>query len=237
VKVKKEASKAMSAKGKIGIGVGAILLAVVVGYAIPNPGKNALRREQLAMNDVISWRIITQVSKNGRPKISRSYAAQCPDKEHILENAEEDFAEYIRIGDDVFYRKNSDQWVRGTPGAELFVPLPTPRPCLSNPGEPSSAPPGGAQEMRLALENDIKDGNIEKGEKKQYRGSPCQEWSVTRLQGDRLGSYISCLSETNNLPLYTRDAGEDFHMYYDWGPSVTIEAPDLTPPGKAPTAP
>jgi len=221
----------------IGIGVGAVLLVVVVVYAIPNPGKNVLRREQLAMKDVTSWRIITYVSKNGRPKISRSYAAQCPDKEHILENAEMDFAEYIRIGDDVFYRKNSYEWVRGTPGADLLLPLPTPRPCLSNPGEPSSRPPGGAEEMRLALENDIKDGHIEKGEKKEYHGSPCQEWSVARFQGDRLASYISCFSETNNLPLYTRNASEDFYMYYEWGPSVTIEAPDLTPPGKAPTAP
>ena len=227
----------MDAKAKIGIAVGVVLGAVVVGYAIPNSGKNALRREQLAMNGVTSWRIITQVSKNGRPKISRSYAAQCPDKEHILENAEMDFAEYIRIGDDVFYRKNSYEWVRGTPGADLFVRLPMPRPCLSNPGEPSSRPRGGAEEMRLALENDIKDGHIEKGEKKQDHGSTCQEWSVTRFQNDRLASYITCLSETNNLPVYTRDAGEDFHMYYEWGPSVVIEAPDLTPPGKAPTAP
>jgi hypothetical protein len=227
----------MSAKTKIGIAVGAVLFIVVLCFAIPNPGKKALRREQLAMNEVTSWRILTQVSKNGRPRISRSYAAQCPDKEHILENAEEDFSEYIRIGDDVFYRKNSYQWVQGTPGPDLFVPLPTPRPCLSNPGEPSSRPPGGAEEMRLALENDIKDGNIEKGEKKQYRGSPCQEWTVNRFAGDRLANYITCLSEANNLPLYTRDANEDFHMYFEWGPAVTVEPPDLTPPGKAPTAP
>lgn len=89
---------------------------------------------------------VTQVSKNGRLKIDRSYAAQCPDKEHILENAEGDFSEYIRIGDDVFYRKNSSQWIQGTPGP-------------------------------------------------------------------------------------------DFYMYYEWDPAVTIEPPDRTPPGKAPTAP
>jgi hypothetical protein len=221
----------------IGIAAGVVLFAVVVVYAIPNPGKNALRREQLALNEVTSWRIVTQISQNGRPKIGRSYAAQCPNKEHVLENAELDFAEYIRVGNDVFYRKNTYQWVQGTPGADLFVPLPTPRPCLSNPGEPSSRPPGGVEEMRLALENDIENGHIEKGAKKQFQGSWCQEWSITRFQGNKLTNYITCLSETTNLPLYTRNAGEDFYMYYEWNPSVVIEAPDLTPPGKEPTAP
>jgi hypothetical protein len=91
--------------------------------------------------------------------------------------------------------------------------------------------------MRLALENDLKDGHIEKGEKKQYRGNPCQEWTVSRFQGDRLASYITCLTEASNLPLYTRSDNEDFYMYYEWNPAVTIEPPDLTPPGKAPTAP
>jgi hypothetical protein len=226
----------MSTKAKIGIAVG-VLFIVMLFFAVPNPGKKALRSEQLAMNDLTSWRILTQVSKNGRPRISRSHAAQCPDKEHILENAEEDFSEYIRIGDEVFYRKNSYQWIQGTPGPDLFAPLPTPRPCLSNPGEPSSRPPGGAEEMRIALESDIKDGRIEKGEKKQYQGKPCQEWMVSRFAGDRLANYISCLNEANNLPMYTRDVSEDFHMYYEWNPAVTVEPPDLTPPGKAPTAP
>jgi hypothetical protein len=228
----------MGGKGVIGIAVGFILLIVVLYLAVPNPGKKALQREQLAMNDVTSWRIVTQISKNGRPKVGRTYAAQCPNKEHVLEEAEGDFSEYIRIGDDEYYRKNSYQWIKGAPGPDLFLPLPTPRPCLSNPGEPSSRPPGGAEQMRLALETDMKDGHIEKGEKKEYKGSPCQEWSVTRFSGDKLGSYVACLSESDNLPLYTRNpATDDFRMYYEWNPSVTIEEPDLTPPGKQPTLP
>lgn len=227
----------MSSKGVIGIGVGVLLVIVVVYLAIPNPGKKALQGEQLAMNDVTSWRIAIQISQNGRPKIGRSYAAKCPDQEHVLEDAEEGFSEYIRIGDDEYYRKNSYQWIKGAPGPDLFLPLPTPRPCLSNPGEPSSRAPGGAEAMRLALETDIKEGRIEKGEKRAYNGKPCQEWNVTRFAGDRLASYITCLGEEDHLPLYTRNASEDFHMYFDWRASVTIDPPDLTPPGKMPAAP
>jgi len=227
----------MSSKGFIGIGVGVVLFIVVIYFAVPNPGKKALQREQMALEDVTSWRIAIQVSKNGRPAIGRVYAAQCPNKEHILENNEADFSEYIRIGDDEFYRKNTYQWIKGAPGPDLLLPLPTPRPCLSNPGEPSSRPPGGAEAMRLALETDMKDGHIEKGEKKNYQGNTCQEWSVTRFSGDKLANYIVCLSEASHLPVYTRDASENFHMDFEWGASVTIEPPDLTPPGKMPTAP
>ena len=32
-------------------------------------------------------------------------------------------------------------------------------------------------------------------------------------------------------------ATDDFRMYYEWGAAVTIEPPDLTPPGKQPTLP
>jgi hypothetical protein len=90
--------------------------------------------------------------------------------------------------------------------------------------------------MRLALESDIKDGQINKGQKKDYQGTPCQEWTIMRFGGSKLGSYTTCLGESDNLPRYVRDVTENFHMYFEWGPSLTIEPPDLTPPGKMPTA-
>ena len=221
----------------IAIFAGVILLIVGIYLAVPNPGKKALQKEQAALEDVTSWRIVTQISRNGRPRMGRTYAARCPDKEHVLEENEEDFAEYIRVGDDEYYRKNRYQWVKGSPGPDLLLAVPTPRPCLSNPGEPSSRPPAGAEEMRLAIESDIKDGHIEKGVKSSYKGTPCQEWTISRFSGNKLGSYITCLTEPDGLPLYTRNASEDFHMYFEWNPSVTIEEPDLTPPGKQPTMP
>ena len=225
----------MSAKGVIGIILGFVLLLVAVYFAFPNPGKKALRQEEAALEDVTSWRISTEISRNSRPVLSRIHAAICPDKEHILERAMGDLAEYIRIGDDVYYRKNSYTWIKGTPGADLFAPLPTPRPCLSNAGEPSSRPPGGAEEMRLALEVDVKDGHIEKGEVKDNNGSPCREWSITRFtETNRLGSYTTCLSEADSLPRYIHSANESFVMSFDWNPSVVIEAPDMNSPGAPP---
>jgi hypothetical protein len=228
----------MSGKGVAAIAVGVVLLLVIAYYAIPNPGKKALQREELALEDVSSWRISTTISQNSRPVVRRSHVASCPNKEHIVEMAMSDFAEYIRIGDDIYYRKNSYAWVKGTPGPDLFAPLPTPRPCLSNPGEPDSRPPGGAEEMRLALEIDIKDGHIEKGEPQENRGNPCREWSVMRFtETNKLGSYTTCLSETDNLPRYIRAGNDNFSIYFEWNPTVTIEAPDMNSKGDAPTPP
>ena len=225
----------MSAKGVIGIITGFVLLLVLAYFAFPNPGKKALRQEEAALADVSSWRIGTEISRNSRPLVSRTHAAICPDKEHIIEHAMMDFAELIRIGDDVYYRKNSLTWIRGTPGADLFAPLPTPRPCLSNPGEPSSRPPGGAEEMRLALEVDIKDGHIERGDLKDNNGHPCREWNVTRItETNRLGSYITCLSEADDLPSYIHAANDSFVISFEWNPSVLIEAPDMNSPGAPP---
>jgi len=225
----------MSGKGVAGIAVGVVLLLVIAYYTIPNPGKKALQREGIALEDVSSWRINTSISRDSRPLVSRAHAASCPNKEHIIETAMLDFAEYIRIGDDIYYRKDSYTWVKGTPGPDLFAPLPTPRPCLSNPGEPSTRPPGGAEEMRLALETDIKDGHIEKGEVKDNGGNPCREWSVMRFtETNKLGSYTTCLSETDNLPRYIRSANDNFRISFEWNPSVTIEAPDMNSPGAAP---
>jgi hypothetical protein len=227
--------RVMNMKVVIGIAVGVVLLVVAVVFAIPDPAKKALRQEETALQGVSSWRIRTQISRNGRPKLQRAYMAVCPDKEHVLEENMGDFAEYIRIGDDEYYRKNSYTWVQGSPGPDLLTPLPTPRPCLSNPGEPSSRPPAGAEEMRLALEMDIKEGQIHKGEVKPNSGSPCREWSITRMtQLNRLGSYTACLSETTNLPMYIRAMNDDFSMSFQWNPAVTIEAPDLNSRGDAP---
>jgi hypothetical protein len=227
----------MSTKGVVGIAAGVILLLILTYSSIPNPGKKALKQEEIALSEVSSWRISTVISKDGRPKLTRTYAALCPDKEHILERNMGDLAEYIRIGDDIYYRKNTYQWVKGTPGPDLFQPIPTPRPCLSNPGEPASRPPGGAEELRLAVEADIKDGHIEKGEKRSSNGIPCQEWSVTRIsESNKLGSYIICLNEMDNLPRYMRDGDENFRMTFEWDPSFTIDAPDVNSKGTMPTA-
>jgi hypothetical protein len=145
--------------------------------------------------------------------------------------APDGYAQYIRLGEDIYYRKNNMHWAKGTPGPDLFFPIPSPRPCLTNPGEPSSAPAGGAEEMRLALEADIKDGHISKGEVEQVKGSPCQVWSVTRFTPrNQLGNYTTCIGDTDNLPRYIRAAGERFNIYFEWDPALVIDPPDLNAP-------
>ena len=171
----------MSAKAVLGIIFGVVLVIVLAFYAVPSAGQKALKNQQHAIEFVNSWRITTQLSRNGLMGMSRIHVARCPDQEHIIEEGGDDYAEYIRLGDDVYYRKNSSRWIKGMPGPDLFRPLPTPRPCLSNAGEPSSKAPGGAEEYRLALQSDIKEGHIEKGGTGNDAGGPCQEWTVQRI--------------------------------------------------------
>ncbi len=218
----------MSGKGVLGIAAAVILLMVVAYYAMPNPGKKALKGEAIAMNNVTSWRVTTEVSTNGRILLKRTHVAMCPDKERIVEFGLDNIAEYVRLGDDTYYRKGNMKWVKGTPGPDLFAPFPTPRPCLTNPNEPSSNLPGGAEEMKQWIESDASDGSISKGEMVEFKGSKCQEWGVTRITSrNSLGSYTACLQEGSDLPVYWKGAGERFGIYFDWDPSVVIEAPDM----------
>ncbi len=223
----------MSAKAVVGIILGGILVIVLAYYAVPSAGQKALKNEQHAVEFVTSWRITTQISRNGLMGMSRIHVARCPDQEHIIEEGGDDYAEYIRMGDDVYYRKNSSRWVKGMPGPDLFRPLPTPRPCLTNPGEPSSKAPGGAEEFRLALESDIKGAHIEKGSTGNDSAGPCQEWTVQRItENSKMSQYTVCLGSADELPHYIRAANENFNMYFEWDPtpSVVVEMPDINNP-------
>lgn len=218
----------MSAK-QFGLLLCGFFAAIALVYvSIPDPGKKALQLEQIAVNDVSSWRIGMQISHNGALVAERTHEAVCPDKEHIDERGPDAYAEYIRIGDEVYYRKNGSPWTKGMPGPDLFLPLPTPRPCLSDPGQPKSQPPVGAEEMRLMLQSDISNGRIEKGAVKQEKGGACQEWSVTLYSPhNQLGSYTTCLGQSDHLPRYIQSANQNFALYFDWNMPVTVEAPNM----------
>ena len=218
----------MSGKTILGILVGFVLLLVVAYYAMPNPGKKALEGEEIAVNNVSSWRIRTEISRDGRLLVSRTHVANCPDKEHIVERGMDNIAEYIRIGDDMYYRKGNMKWVKGTPGPDLFAPFPTPRPCMTNPNEPSTMPAGGAEEMKQWIESDIKEGRISKGEVQEEKGGTCREWTVTRFTPrNQIGTYRVCLGETDSLPRYMKAPGDNFSIYFEWDPSVLIDPPDM----------
>jgi hypothetical protein len=217
----------MSAK-QFGLLLGGFFAVIILVYlCIPDAGKNALRHEQAALNGVSSWRISMQISRNGALVAERTHEAVCPDKEHINERGPDADVEYVRIGDEVYYRKNSSRWTKGMPGPDLFLPLPTPRPCLSDPGQARSQPPGGAEEMRLVLQSDINNGRIEKGSVKQEKSGPCQEWTVSLYTPhNQLGSYTTCLGQSDHLPRYVQSANQNFALYFDWDVPVTVETPD-----------
>ena len=218
----------MSGKGVLGIATIVILLFAVAYYAMPNPGKKAFQKEEIVMNGVSSWRIHTEVSRNSKVYISRTHVAECPDKEKIVEWGLDNLAEYVRLGDDIYYRKGNMKWVKGTPGPDLFTPFPTPRPCLTNPNEPTTNPPGGEEEIKQWIESDIKDGHISKGEMQEFKGAACREWNVTRITAqNRLGSYNACIREMDGLPVYWKSANENFGIYFEWDPTVRIEPPDM----------
>jgi hypothetical protein len=223
----------MNAKALLGIVFGIIAAIVFAYFAFPSAGQKALKREQHAVELVSSWRITMQISRNGLMGISRIHVARCPDQEHILEEGGDDYAEYIRLGDDVYYRKNSSRWIKGTPGPDLFLPMPTPRPCLSNPGEPSSKVPGGAEEFRLALQTEIKEAHIEKAAAGGDSTGPCQEWTIQRItENSKMSQYTVCIGSTDDLPHYMRGTNENINTYFEWDPtpSVVVEAPDINNP-------
>jgi hypothetical protein len=222
----------MSPKGVLGIVGGIVLLMAVAYYAMPNPGRKALVREEIAVNGVSSWRIHTEISVNGRVMVSRTHVAECPDRERIMERGMDNYAEYARLGNDIYYRKGNLKWVKGTPGPDLFTPFPSPRPCLSNPNEPSSNPPGGAEEIKQWIETDIKDGRISKGEIQDFKGQKCQEWSVSRFTSqNQLGSYNVCLRESDGLPVYWKSYNERLGIYFEWDPTIRIQPPDMNASG------
>ncbi len=139
----------MSAKAVLGIIIGVVLIIVFGYYAVPSAGQKALKNEQHALEFATSWRITTQISRNGLMGVSRIHIARCPDQEHIMEEGRDDYAEYIRMGDDVFYRKNSSRWIKGTPGPDLFLPFANSKTVPVQPGRAEFQSTGWCRRISL----------------------------------------------------------------------------------------
>jgi hypothetical protein len=231
----------MSPKALIGILAGIILLVVVVYYSLPKSGKQVLEAEVAAMNGAQSWRIRTEMQSMGGA-VTRTHVAICPDREHIVEEGRGLRSEYIRIGDDIYYRRGATEWKRGMPNSSyFFMNILTARPCLTNPKEPNAKVPGGAEELREWIAEDIKLARITKGDEKFENDESCREWTVTQVQTVQLRSlkqeYVVCINEKDHLPR-TMTATGGFVTHYEWNPSLVIEAPDMSArPMSAPETP
>src|ERR1043165_9444577 len=109
------------------------LIAAVAYYMKPETHSIALANAATTMNASTSWRIQTVVRRNNQTIVQRTHEANCPDQEHIVEEGSRGIAEYVRLGDDVYYKKGLGPWVNGRPDPDLFAPFPSPRPCLTKP--------------------------------------------------------------------------------------------------------
>jgi hypothetical protein len=216
----------MSPKSLIGILAGIILVAVVVYYSLPKSGKQVLEAEVAAMNSARSWRIRTEMRRNNRLDLIRTQVAICPDKEHIVEQLLGATTEYIRIGDEIYYRQGDSPWVKGTPNGDLFFHYPTARPCLTNPNEPNAKFPGGAEAWKQWIAEDIKESRITRGDLKFDNGDNCREWTVTRRDYRfQSHSYVVCIGDEDHLPRNMTTTQGFVVTHYDWNPSVVIEPP------------
>ncbi len=221
----------MSPKALIGILAGIILLVVVVYYSLPKSGKATLEVEVAAMNAAQSWRIRTEMQGMGGV-VTRTHVAICPDKEHIVEQGRGPASEYIRIGDDIYWRKGATAWKKGMPnGSYFFMNILTARPCLTNPNEPNAKVAGGAEELRQWIAEAIQLARITKGNEILENDESCREWTVTRLDYRfQSHNYVVCIGDQDHLPRnMTRSQGIVL-THYDWNPSLVIEPPDMNAP-------
>jgi hypothetical protein len=220
----------MSAKALVGILLGIILLVGVVYYSLPKSGKATLEAEVTAMNGAQSWRITTIMGNAAGDHVTRTHIAVCPDKEHIVEEGRGAASEYVRIGDDMYWRRGATEWKKGMPtNTNFLMNILTPRPCLTNP-KPYGNEPDGSEELRQWIAEDVKLARIAKGEEKFENDDDCREWKVTQEGRVQLRyfkkEYVVCINEKDHLPRRMTATGE-FLTRYEWNPQLTIEAPDM----------
>jgi hypothetical protein len=224
----------MSPKALVGIFLGILLVVVAVYYSLPKAGKAVLEEEVAAMNSVQSWRIRTEMTLTGGV-VTRTHVAICPDKEHIVEQGLGPASEYVRIGDEIYWRKGATEWKKGMPTSSyFFANILTARPCLTNP-KPYTNEADGSEELRQWIAEDVRMAKITKGDLKFEDEYNCREWKVTEEQTVAYHyfkkEYVVCINEKDRLPR-TMTATGGYSTKYEWNIPLTIEAPDMNvPPG------
>jgi len=229
----------MSPKALTGILAGIVLLVMAVYFSLPKSGRRVLQSEVAAMNSARSWRIQTEMTLTGGV-VKRTHVAICPDKEHIVEQGLGPASEYVRIGDEIYWRKGAAPWQKGMPrGTYFFANVLTARPCLTNP-KPYTNEADGSEELQQWIADDVRLGKITKGDRKFEVDYDCQEWKVTEEQTAGFSysrkEYVVCISETDHLPRTMKATG-GFSTKYEWNIPLTIEPPDLNAEPSEPAAP
>jgi hypothetical protein len=211
-----------------------IVIAVVVvaigaiAFLMPSEGQREFKKQIEALDGVHSWKMDLQVSANSRMVAQRLHEAQCPDMEQITELGPENDVRYIRMANLVYYKKNGAGWIQeANVPQDLFLPIVTPRPCMSNPGGTTTSADSGAVEWRTELSRAIKDGTFHKGDLETVNGSICRDWQVswTNLR-NQLVAYTMCISEQDHLPRRVQMLRENVNMYFKWNVPVEVQAPE-----------
>ncbi len=207
--------------------------ALIAGYFAffrDDPGKSDFKKQLAALDTVKSWTLDIQFSRNGTLIARRRHSAVCPDMEQVTESGPDGLAEYIRTSDLVFYKKGVS-WVKDSNvPVNLFLPFPTPRPCMSNPGGSASSPGSGDTEYRDELRRAIKDGTFERGGLEDVHGQSCRNYQVSWLNArGQLMAYIMCINEQDHLPRRIQDPRQTVTMYFDWNVPVEVRTPDIAP--------
>lgn len=204
-----------------------VVLGVIV-FLMPSEGQREFKKQIEALETVHSWKMDLQVSSNSRLVARRTHEAQCPDMEQITEFGPEDEVQYVRMANLVYYRKNRQTWYQdANVPQDLFMPIVTPRPCMSNPGGTTTSPDSGAVEWRTELNRAVKEGTFKKGELKTVNGSICRDWQVswTNLR-NQLVAYTMCINEQDHLPRRIEMLHENVNMYFKWNVPVEVQAPE-----------
>lgn len=209
------------------------LAVVAVGagfYLSADPGKKEFKKQLEALDSVTSWKMDLEVSSNGRVLVQRMHEAQCPDMERISEIGLQGRGDFVRMANLVYYRKDGRAWVQdANVPQDLFMPIVTPRPCMSNPGGTKTSPDSGDTEWRTELKRAIRDGNFTKGEVDTVNGAACRNWQVSWMNArGQMVAYTMCISEQDHLPRRMQTLKDNVTMYFTWNIPVEVTAPDTT---------
>ena len=216
---------------KILIAAGVLVFLVAGFYLSEGEGEKEFKKQMAALDTVKSWKMDLQISRNGHLVARRTDESQCPDMEHITESGIESEGEFVRMADLVYYRQNGGKWVQdaNTP-KDLFLPILSPRPCMSNPGGTTTSPDSGDVEWRTELKRAIKKGSFQKGGTDTIGGAKCRDWQVSWINDrNQMVAYTMCINEQDHLPRRIQMARESVNMYFTWNVPVEVKIPDTTP--------
>jgi hypothetical protein len=192
-----------------------------------------LVRSDWAISRAKTWRMRLETTDPKLPKEWVVIEAILPDREHGWQHVEHAPAmgdlEYVRIGDDRYFRGDAMFNHGPAPGWIKLIPRDSP-------------PLNGFFELRLHMTNPRTIGysfdSVETGlwsnyhglqrqfvGLRTYSGRACREWSYVWYVEERVMQDTLCIGMSDHLPYHLTTSGGWAEATYEWNPRVSIEAP------------